>query len=147
MAVFGLQAIYFGCGDLGPPQPHCTPADPGGGAYVLADLEHMRGMMKGSLPPKPITPSDFVVAVVKGRKGHLAISSGDAQTPDSFGAVYNGPRPTGFEVMKKEGGIVLGIGGDNSPCKAVAASQPSKTAAAVITALPLLIHPNPFGSD
>jgi len=109
-----MEAIYFGCGDLHPPLK-CSAQDPSGGAYVLADMEHMKGMMRGVLPPTPITPSDFVVAMVKGRKGHLAISSGDAQRQHSLLTVYDGPRPIGFEVMRKEGGIVLGIGGDNSP--------------------------------
>ena len=109
-----MEAIYWGCGDLHPPLG-CTPADPSGGAYVLADLEHMKAMMQGVLPPTPITPRDFVVAVVKGRAGHLAISAGDAQRQHSLQAMYDGPRPAGYEVSKKEGGIVLGVGGDNSP--------------------------------
>jgi hypothetical protein len=103
-----MEAIYFGCGDLGPPQPTCTPADPSGGPYVIADMEHMRGMMATALPPTPITPRDFVVAMVKGEAGHLAISSGDAQRQHSLQTVYDGVRPPGYEVMKKEGGIVLG---------------------------------------
>ena len=110
-----MEAIYWGCGDLGPPGCPCTSADPSGGAYVLADLEHMRAMMEGALPPTPITPRDFVVAVVRGEAGHLAISAGDAQRQRSLHTIYDGPRPTGYAVMKKEGGIVLGVGGDNSP--------------------------------
>ena len=114
-----MEAIYFGCGDLSPPLT-CSPADPSGAAYVLADMEHMRGMMgtpthPGPLPPKPLSPRDFVVAMVKGRKGHLAIKAGDAQREGSLDIVYDGPRPAGYETMKKEGAIVLGIGGDNSP--------------------------------
>ena len=109
-----MEAIYFGCGDVASPQK-CTPADPTGGPYVLADLEHMKEMMAGPLPPMPITARDFVVAMVKGRKGHLAIKEGDAQKEHSLRSVYDAPRPAGFEVMKKEGAVVLGIGGDNSP--------------------------------
>ena len=103
-----MEAIYFGCGDLSPPLK-CSPADPSGGPYVLADMEHMRGMMAGSLPPTPITPRDFVVAVVKGKAGHLAIKAGDAQQQHSLRAVYDGKRPAGYEKMKKEGAIVLGV--------------------------------------
>ena len=29
--------------------------------------------------------------------------------------LHDGARPKGYEVMKKQGGIVLGLGGDNSP--------------------------------
>ncbi len=109
-----MEAVYFGCGDLSPPLK-CSPADPSGGAYVLADMEHMRGMMAGPLPPTPISPRDFVVAVVKGKPGHLAIKAGDGQQRHSLQTIYDGPRPAGYEVMKKEGAIVLGVGGDNSP--------------------------------
>ena len=112
-----MEAVYFGCGDLSPTGKRglaCSPADPSGAAYVLADMEHMRGMMAGPLPPKPLAPRDFVVAVVKGRKGHLAIKAGDAQK-GGLDVIYDGPRPAGYEEMKKEGAIVLGVGGDNSP--------------------------------
>ena len=85
------------------------------GAQVLSDLEHMRGMMAGPLPPTPLTPRDFVLAMVKGKKGHLSIKAGDAQRARSLETVYDGPRPTGYEQSKKEGAIVLGVGGDNSP--------------------------------
>ena len=77
-------------------------------------------MMAKALPPTPITPRDFVVAIVKGEAGHLAISAGDAQRQHSLQTVYDGPRPPGFEVMKKEGGIVLGapnrLASSFSPC-------------------------------
>ena len=109
-----MEAIYFGCGDLSPPLK-CSPADPSGAGYVLADMEHMRGMMAGPMPPTPLTPRDFVVAMVKGRKGHLAIKAGDAQKQHSLETVFDGARPAGYETMKKEGAIVLGVGGDNSP--------------------------------
>ena len=109
-----MEAVYWGCGDLSPPLK-CSPADPTGGPYVLADMEHMRGMMAGPMPPTPISPRDFVVAMVKGKPGHLAIKAGDGQREHSLEVIYDGPRPAGYEVMKKEGAIVLGIGGDNSP--------------------------------
>ena len=76
-------------------------------------MERMHGMMACPLPPTPLTPRDFVVAVVKGRAGHLAIKAGDAQK-HALQTIYDGPRPAGYEVMKKEGAIVLGVGGDNS---------------------------------
>jgi len=29
--------------------------------------------------------------------------------------MYDGRRPNGYDPMKKEGAIILGVGGDNSP--------------------------------
>ena len=36
----------------------------------------------------------------------------------SLDTLYEGPRPDGYETMRKQGAIILGIGGDNS-CSAV----------------------------
>ena len=60
--------------------------------------------------------TDFIVGFVKGNSGnHYAIKAGDPQTAGSLKTVHDGPRPKGYELMKKQGGIILGIGGDNSP--------------------------------
>jgi hypothetical protein len=157
-----MEAIYFSCGDLSPPLT-CSPADPTGGPYVLADMEHMQGMMAGPLPPTPLAASDFVLgeyalsepvwctaAAMVPQTLYLMPSScfeqfsnlplklpqrwskdgratwrsrpvslahmGDAHGPiPELRTIYDGARPAGYEVMKKEGGVVLGIGGDNSP--------------------------------
>jgi len=55
----------------------------------------------------------FVTAIVKGEPNHWAIRSGDAQA-GGLTTVFDGPRPTGYHPMKKQGAILLGIGGDNS---------------------------------
>merc|ERR1712113_1374532 len=61
-------------------------------------------------------PTDFLAGFVKGRPGnHFSVRAGDAQKAGSLKTVYDGSRPKGYEVMKKQGGIILGIGGDNSP--------------------------------
>jgi hypothetical protein len=60
--------------------------------------------------------TDFIVGFVKGNAGnHYSIKAGDPQKAGSLKTVHDGKRPKGYEVMKKQGGIILGIGGDNSP--------------------------------
>jgi hypothetical protein len=58
--------------------------------------------------------------MVKSRpNNHYAIKTGDAQSKDTSPAalktLYEGPKPPGYEVMQKQGAVILGIGGDNSP--------------------------------
>ncbi|MET8140988.1 arabinofuranosidase catalytic domain-containing protein, partial [Sphaerisporangium sp. NPDC005288] len=57
----------------------------------------------------------FLTAIVKGEPNHWAIRGGNAQS-GSLSTFYNGVRPnvSGYNPMKKEGAIILGIGGDNS---------------------------------
>ena len=86
---------------------------------MYSDLETMHHMMT-ELPPKhmPIDkPVEFLAAVVKGKQGRLSLLAGNAQSNASEGmqTVYDGPYPADFRPSKKEGGIVLGVGGDNSP--------------------------------
>jgi hypothetical protein len=53
--------------------------------------------------------------VVKGKAGGFAIKGGDAQS-GGLKTMYDGARPTvpGYNPMRKQGAILLGIGGDNS---------------------------------
>ena len=64
---------------------------------------------------------DFVTAMVKGdtgpAPGHWAILGADAQGGD-LQTYWDGPRAPGYAPMKKQGAIILGIGGDAS-CGAV----------------------------
>lgn len=111
MADGTMEAVYYGVG--------YRPTGPGSGSgpWVMADMEN--GIYAGpssraTVPSVPVV--DFVAAFVKGDTGNrFAVAAGDAQTPGSLKAVYDGPRPRGYEVMRKQGGIVLGVGGDNSP--------------------------------
>ena len=48
-----------------------------------------------------------------GDQGHWAIKGGDAQT-GALKVYWDGPRAPGYAPMKKQGAIILGIGGDNS---------------------------------
>ena len=55
--------------------------------------------------------------MAKGKKGGFALKGGNAQT-GSLTKLYEGARPPGYEVMKQQGAIILGTGGDNS-CSAI----------------------------
>ena len=82
---------------------------------MLNAVENMASMLRSFPPELMDEPVDFLLAMVKGRKGHLAIKAGDAQRVGSLKTLHDGPRPSGYETMRKQGGIVLGVGGDNSP--------------------------------
>ncbi|MGW3960489.1 arabinofuranosidase catalytic domain-containing protein [Amycolatopsis sp. NPDC005003] len=86
----------------------------GNGPWVMADLEW--GLFSGvnaGHNPNPSVNHRFVTAVVKGEPNHWAIRSGNAQS-GGLSTVFDGPRPNGYHPMKKQGAILLGIGGDNS---------------------------------
>ena len=71
---------------------------------------------------QPLT-HDFVTALLKGRTDSMALLGGDASA-GSLQTMYDGPRPPpaqhgvkpggGYQPMKKQGAIILGIGGDNA---------------------------------
>ncbi|KAF3904983.1 Alpha-N-arabinofuranosidase [Arthrobotrys entomopaga] len=103
-----MEAIYFGsCNVWG--------SGSGSGPWIMADLEN--GLFSGqSAKLNSANPSikwRFVTAVVKGTSNLWAIKGADA-TSGSLNTYYNGARPSGYNPMKKEGAIILGIGGDNS---------------------------------
>jgi hypothetical protein len=86
----------------------------GNGPWVMADLEW--GLFSGVNAGYNNLPSinhRFVTAVVKGEPNHWAIRGGNAQA-GGLTTMFDGPRPNGYHPMKKEGAILLGIGGDNS---------------------------------
>ena len=51
--------------------------------------------------------------MVKGQPGGFALRGGSAQG-GPLNLLYEGPRPPSYPSMKKQGAIILGIGGDNS---------------------------------
>src|SRR3979411_1980172 len=59
--------------------------------------------------------STFVTGMVKNNSTIYAIKDGDANS-GGLKTSYNGPLPTtsGYTPLRLEGGIILGIGGDNS---------------------------------
>jgi non-reducing end alpha-L-arabinofuranosidase len=115
-----MEAVYLGMGVV-------WGSGVQGGPWVMADLEN--GLYAGwengrdsdistALPMK----YDFVSAVVvgdtaekNGGKGRFAVYGGDATTGTLL-ETYDGIRPEkpGYVPMKKQGSIILGIGGDNS---------------------------------
>lgn len=104
-----MEAVYFG-------KSTQWGRGSGDGPWVMGDLED--GVFAGVsfAPPAANTPmiADYVMAMLKGdTKNHWALKSGDAQK-GALKTLYDGVRPTGYNPMKKEGAIVLGVGGDNS---------------------------------
>merc|ERR1719331_2325127 len=83
----------------------------------MADMENaLWGADKVDSEEEPIT-HDFVTAMVKGDSGaapgHWAIKGADAQT-GTLKTYWDGHRAPRYAPMKKQGAIILGIGGDNS---------------------------------
>jgi hypothetical protein len=103
-----MEAVYFGNSTQ-------WGKGSGNGPWVMADLEN--GVFGGQSFAAPATNtslvSDFVTALLKGHPGGFALKGGDAQA-GNLKLMYDGPRPSGYDPMKKQGAIILGIGGDNS---------------------------------
>jgi hypothetical protein len=102
-----MEAVYFGNSTR-------TGSGAGSGPWVMADLEN--GLWPGSAHHNPAnTPmtSPFVTAMVKGGSNGFALKAGNAAA-GALKVMYDGPRPAGYQPMKKQGAIILGIGGDNS---------------------------------
>eukprot|EP00929_Paragymnodinium_shiwhaense_P005568 TRINITY_DN10773_c0_g1_i1.p1 TRINITY_DN10773_c0_g1~~TRINITY_DN10773_c0_g1_i1.p1 ORF type:complete len:321 (-),score=37.47 TRINITY_DN10773_c0_g1_i1:120-998(-) len=102
-----MEAVYWG-------SHKGWGAGGGDGPWIMADLEN--GLWAGD---KKINPNntnvnaDFVTAVLKGRAGGFTLKGGDAQV-GSLRLLFDGKRPPKYDPMKKQGAIILGIGGDNS---------------------------------
>ena len=102
----------------------------GHGPWVMADLENgLFGSNQSASPEKSMAGKAFVTAMVKGDSGnHWAIKGGDA-TAGKLTTLYDGVRPCtvpnpkheadcrhqpNYNPMRKQGGLILGIGGDDS---------------------------------
>ncbi|MET3984353.1 alpha-L-arabinofuranosidase B [Streptomyces sp. PvR034] len=88
----------------------------GNGPWVMADLEN--GLFSGvdrGFNDIPSVSNRFVTAMLKGGPNQWAIRGGDARA-GGLSTYYDGVRPnaSGYNPMKKQGAIILGIGGDNS---------------------------------
>lgn len=103
-----MEAVYFG-------NWTAQGKGAGDGPWVMADMEN--GVYAGpSFAANPMdTPltSTYVTAMVIGRSGTFALKGGNSQS-GVLTTVYDGARPTGYNPMKKQGAIILGIGGDNT---------------------------------
>jgi len=110
-----MEAVYYGTstGGLFP-----THKGTGSGPWVMADLEN--GLWGGTSTVNPdnhpFQNSSFIVAMVKGNSDSFTLKGGDAQasSAQSLQILFDGPRPERYTPMKKQGAILLGIGGDNS---------------------------------
>lgn len=106
-----MESIYFGNSTV-------WGSGSGSGPWIMADLENglFSGLSAGNNPGDPSISYRFVTAVVKGQPNHWAIRGANAAS-GSLATFYNGTRPDvpGYNPMSKEGAIILGIGGDNSP--------------------------------
>jgi len=105
-----MEAIYFG-------NIKVWGYGTGNGPWVMADLENglFSGANAGYNANDPTVNNRFLTAIVKGEPNHWSIRAGNAQS-GNLSTYYNGARPNvaGYNPMKKEGAIILGIGGDNS---------------------------------
>ncbi|GII81888.1 hypothetical protein Sru01_68700 [Sphaerisporangium rufum] len=105
-----MEAIYFGNNKV-------WGTGAGNGPWIMADLENglFSGVNQKNNPGDPTITHRYLTAIVKGEPNHWAIRGGNAQS-GALSTFYNGVRPNvpGYNPMKKEGAIILGIGGDNS---------------------------------
>ena len=105
-----MEAIYFG-------NIKVWGYGTGNGPWVMADLENglFSGVNQHYNANDPSISHRFLTAIIKGEPNHWAIRGANAQT-GGLSTFYNGVRPNvaGYNPMKKEGAIILGIGGDNS---------------------------------
>jgi len=102
-----MEAVYFGTATT-------WGRGSGTGPWVMADLENglWAGNQKVNNDNTPLT-QEYVTAMVKGNTNGFELKGGDA-TSGSLKTMWNGGRPSGYQLMKKQGAIILGIGGDNS---------------------------------
>jgi hypothetical protein len=105
-----MEAIYFGNNKV-------WGYGAGNGPWIMADLENglFSGVNQRYNAGNPSISNRFLTAIVKGEPNHWSIRGGNAQS-GNLSTFYNGVRPNvaGYNPMKKEGAIILGIGGDNS---------------------------------
>jgi len=104
-----MEAVYFGSAKGG-----LNHGGAGKGPWIMADMENaLWGADVVVSNEEPINHT-YVTAMVKGQSGNWwAIKGGDASA-GSLKFYWNGPRAPRYSPMKKQGSIILGIGGDNS---------------------------------
>ncbi len=104
-----MEAIYFG-------NIKVWGYGSGNGPWVMADLENglYSGSKHGLNSADPSQSHRYLTAIVNGGQNHWAIKAGNAQS-GSLSTYFTGVRPSGgYNPMRKQGAILLGIGGDNS---------------------------------
>jgi hypothetical protein len=103
-----MEAVYFG-------NSTSWGKGTGTGPWVMADLENglFAGGDKGPTTTNTPLTSTYVTAIVIGKSGTFALKGGNAQS-GPLTTMYDGARPNGYSTMKKQGAIILGMGGDNT---------------------------------
>ena len=105
-----MEAVYFGNSTQ-------WGSGDGKGPWVMADLEDGVYAGASTAPAKTNTSLEveFVTAMLKGHSGNrYALKGGSAQS-GKLTTMYDGTRPPGgYTPQRKEGAIILGVGGDNS---------------------------------
>jgi len=111
-----MEAIYFG---------NCNWWDKGigNGPWIMADLEvgvfNQAGSAGATNGNDAALAYPFATAMLKGNAangkggGPFTIKGANAAS-GTLTTMYDGARPDGYSPMHKQGGIVLGVGGDNS---------------------------------
>lgn len=103
-----MNAIYFGTSGSG--------SGHGNGPWVMADLENglFTGGNRSWNPQQKAFANKFVTAMEKNNGvSRFSLKGGNAQE-GALTTLWDGPLPSGYSPMKKEGGIILGTGGDDS---------------------------------
>jgi non-reducing end alpha-L-arabinofuranosidase len=103
-----MEAIYFG-------NIKVWGFGSGNGPWIMADMEN--GLFSGTNvhlnSGDPTTSFRYTTAMIEGGQNQWAILGGNAQS-GTLATDFSGVRPAGYNPMKKQGAIILGIGGDNS---------------------------------
>jgi len=104
-----MEAVYFGNSTQ-------WGRGSGTGPWVMADLED--GVFGGGSFAAPATNTSlmasYVTVKLNGPSGNrFVLKGGDAQS-GMLATKYDGARPSGYSPMKKQGALILGVGGDNS---------------------------------
>jgi hypothetical protein len=105
-----MEAIYFG-------NIKVWGYGTGNGPWIMADMENglYSGVNAGYNANDPTINYRYTTAIIKGTANLWSIRGGNAQS-GGLSTFYSGARPnvSGYNPMKKQGAIILGIGGDNS---------------------------------
>jgi hypothetical protein len=107
-----MEAVYFGT-------ETAWGTGSGSGPWIMADMENglFSGSGAGNNSGDPTTDYRFTTAMIEGGSNQWAILGGNADS-GSLATDFSGVRPSGYNPMKKQGAIILGIGGDNSDSSA-----------------------------
>src|ERR1700722_12869897 len=107
-----MEAIYFGT-------ETAWGRGSGNGPWIMADMENglFSGSSAGLNSGDPTTSYRFTTAMIEGGANQWAILGANADS-GSLATDFSGVRPSGYNPMKKQGAIILGIGGDNSDSSA-----------------------------